>query len=143
MTTIVYRDGVMAADSRAYAGDKQPIGFKRKIHKLDDGTMIGATSVWPGAGEGIIEWWKAGCPKDFKLPDSFTMLAVKANGEVYYASNSPFVSGPLSGDWWAIGSGEQYAAGALAMGATPYVAVAIASDLDAWTGGEIHELQNF
>jgi hypothetical protein len=33
LTTICYRDGVMAADTRAYSGDKLPIGSKTKIRQ--------------------------------------------------------------------------------------------------------------
>lgn len=140
MTTIVFRDGIMAADTRAYAGDKQPIGRKRKIQRLDDGTLIGVTSTTAGGGEALIEWWKQGRPKDFELPAHFTLLVVNAKGEVYYACNTRFISGPLTGDWWAIGSGEQYAAGALHRGATAREAVEVACDLDAWTAEPIDVL---
>lgn len=40
MTTVVYRDGVMAADSRAYAGYNTTLGSKSKIRKLADGTLL-------------------------------------------------------------------------------------------------------
>lgn len=56
MTTIAYRNGVMAADTRAYSGGKLPIGTKTKIERLEDGTLLGVSSITPGGGpEAAVE----------------------------------------------------------------------------------------
>lgn len=133
MTTVVYRDGVMAGDSRAYSGDKHPIGAKVKIRRLPDGTLLGASSTIPGAGEAVLDWYANGAKKDADLPEHFTLLVAKPNGDVFYNNGGKIFSGPLIGDFFSIGSGEQYAHGALLMGASAVEAVKAACLADAWT----------
>lgn len=45
MTTIVYRAGTMAADSRAWGFDKAFIGEKTKVFRLDDGRLLGVSTA--------------------------------------------------------------------------------------------------
>lgn len=146
MTTIAYRNGIMAADSRAYAGSKIPIGTKLKITACDvEGVpfLVGVSTSSPGFGEMVLNWFAAGhnVHDGPPIPDGgFTLLAVDAAGQGYYANDAWTLSGPLTADWWAIGSGDGYAIGALAMGASAYEAVKIACANDPWTGGAIHTL---
>lgn len=140
MTTIVYKDGMMVADSRAYAGDKHPIGNKVKIRRLKNGTLIGVSTTSPGGGEAVLNWIEAGRPKDYTVPEHFTMLEVHNNGEVYYATGADFLSGPLDAPFFAIGSGEAYAHGALKAGADAIEAVRIACECDTYTGPPIYYL---
>lgn len=144
MTTIVWRDGVMAADSRGYGGDKCPVGQKQKIKRLADGTLIGCSSNTPGQPEAVLAWYEAGADveKAPKFPENhFRFLAVKPDGSAYLGEDSFYLAGPLSAEFYAVGSGEQYAMGALHMGATATQAVRAAIDLDVWTGGEITVLK--
>ncbi|WP_295198738.1 hypothetical protein [uncultured Brevundimonas sp.] len=137
MTTIVYRDGVLAADRRAYSGDKKGIGAKTKIHRLDDGTLWGVSSCNVGADALIKRWVEAGCEpvgSDQLKPESFELLLVRPTGEIFYANGNLDLSGPLTADYFAIGSGDHFAMGAMAMGASAIRAVEIASDLDVWSG---------
>lgn len=138
MTTVVYRDGIMAADSRAYSGDKHPIGNKVKIRRLPDGTLLGASSTLPGAGETVLDWYANGQEEETILPAHFTLLVAKTNGDVFYANDDRIFSGPLTGDFFSIGSGEQYAHGALLMGACAVEAVRAACLADAWTDFPIY-----
>ena len=140
MTTIVYRGGVLAADSRAYSGDRVPIGSKRKIHRLDDGTLLGVSTTSVGGDALVRRWVEAGCPTatgDTLKPENFSALMIRPNGEVFFANNNLDWSGPLSGDMFAIGSGDQFALGAMQVGATAAEAVAAAIRLDPWSDGEI------
>lgn len=135
MTTIAYRDGVMAADSRAYSGGRPPIGCKAKIKRLADGTLIGVSSTVPGRGEAVIAWFEAGANPE-KVPPgdpSHRLLAVKPGGEVLFSHDAYSISGPLTGEFFAVGSGEEYALGAMAMGASAERAVEVACDLDVWS----------
>lgn len=145
MTTIAYRNGTMACDSRGYTGGKSPIGSKCKIERLEDGTLLGASSTVPGGGEQIRKWYKDGCPKDvdYNLPDKFTMLAVKASGEAFYADDNLMLSGPLTADYFAIGSGLDFALGAMAAGQSAIMAVNIACELDVWSEGPVFSLTHF
>jgi hypothetical protein len=140
VTCIAYRNGRMAADSRAYAGDKHPIGSKVKIRRMSDGTLMGCSTTTPGGGEAVLDWWEKGKPEDTTLPDHFTFLAVQKNGEAFYMTGPDFISGPLTAEFFAIGSGEAYAHGALEMGATAVEAVRVACRCDNFTDFPIYEI---
>jgi ATP-dependent protease HslVU (ClpYQ) peptidase subunit len=45
MTTIAYRDGELATDSRITAGDMIVSDKRRKVHRLRDGSLV----AWAGA----------------------------------------------------------------------------------------------
>lgn len=144
MTTIVYRDGLMAADTRAYSGNPTPIGNKQKIHRLPDGSIVGVSTVEPGMSEAFVAWLAAGGnPEEIEhLSDKLKLQAilVKSNGSVFYYCDNIMPSGPLFGPFFAIGSGDQYALGALSCGATADAAVMVAAQHDSYTGGEIMKL---
>lgn len=142
MTCIAYRNGVMAGDSRAYAGDKIPIGSKQKIRRLADGTLLGASSTHVGGPGWVLDWYEAGMPstpgEHVNLPSSFTLLVVKPDGSVWYGDNNADkgvtnLSGPLEVEFIAIGSGEEFALGAMAAGADAVNAVKAACRLDVWS----------
>lgn len=143
MTTIAYRNGVMAADSRAYSGDKVPIGSKAKIHRLDDGGLLGITSTVVGLPERFVEFVNSGLDPSYKegAPDDphLSALWVKPNGDVmYFAGWLP--TGPVIADYYAIGSGEQYALAAMCLGYGPEAAVTVACEFDIWSAEPIHAL---
>jgi hypothetical protein len=131
MSVIVYRDGVMAADSRAYSGCTTPIGAKMKIHRLNDGSLLGITSSVVGIPEAVVAWFNKG--EDINchpVPAEFDALLVRPSGEVFFYSDGFYPSGPLVGPYWSTGSGERYAMGAMAFGATAIQAAAVASGFD-------------
>ncbi len=137
MTTIAYKEGVMAADSKAYAGFNTPLGQKCKIRRLSDGTLIGCSSNQVGAGEAVMDWYARGAnPEDGpKLEESkFTLLVVKPNGDAFYAFDNFLLSGPIRAECYAIGSGEGVAHGAMRAGASAERAIEIAAECDVWTG---------
>jgi len=127
----------MAADTRAYAGFNSPLGQKRKIRRLADGTLIGCSSNQVGFGEAVLDWYEAGADPE-KAPKAaelkFTFLAVKANGEGFYANDNFLLSGPVKAECFAIGSGEGIAHGAMRAGAGAKRAVEIACEVDVWSG---------
>lgn len=147
MTTIAYRDGTMAADSRGYAGFNACLGTKSKIRKCQDGTLVGCSSSKPGQTEAIMAWFMAGADP-LKAPTfgeggpDFTLLAVKADGSALYGWGSFHLSGPLTAPFYAIGSGAGAAYGALEMGASAQRAVEVACLHDVWSGGPIETLQH-
>lgn len=137
MTTIAYRDGVMAADSRAYAGYNAALGNKTKIRRLDDGTLIGCSSTVPGFGEAVLDWYaRGGKPDDAPKAEAskFSLLVVKPDGSALYASDAFHLSGPITAAFYAIGSGEGPAQGAMHAGASAKQAVEIACRVDVWSG---------
>lgn len=145
MTTIAYRDGVMAADSRAFSGHAMPIGSKRKIHRLSDGGIVGVSCNRAGMGEALVEWIKAGAvPKDGPdmVEKKFSILWVKPGGQVFFACDEFVFSGPLDGRFWAIGSGDGIALGVMAMGGSARKAVEVICDqqLDPWSARPVKTL---
>lgn len=147
MTTIAYRDGIMAADSRAYAGSKHPIGTKAKIHRLADGSLFGASSSKVGQCDKlrrIVEERGVTATLDDDVP--VQAIVVCPSGEIWYFNDNDSFSGPVDAEFIAIGSGEEYAHGAMMMGADAARAVEIAIACDPWTGGQVqmlnlHEIQ--
>ncbi|MTH61180.1 hypothetical protein [Paracoccus litorisediminis] len=144
MTTIVYRDGVLASDTRAYSGHATPIGTKRKIHRRRDGAMFGVSTAAPGLSEQVARWYLDDKNMDL-LPqlgpeDGFDMLEIDKDGQVFIYHDSIHPTGPLTAPYFTVGSGANYAIGALEMGASAVEAVRVAITNDPWTGGHIETL---
>lgn len=142
MTTIVYRDGVMAADSRAYSGDRKPIGSKQKIHRLPDGSLIGVSSSKVGEAERFRRMVsEKGVDADFETEVPVQAIVVMPNGGIFYFNDERSFSGPISAEFICIGSGEVAAHAALLSGCSPVKAVEVAMQLDVWTGGDVRTLE--
>jgi len=139
MTTIAYRDGVLAADTQITSGNNARCGDVIKIGECPDGAWWGYSgdtqqqeafaewasgsrdaqpAKWDGAGVGILctadtrvrEWWGGG----------------------WIEVTSPY---------HAWGSGERIARGAMAAGADAERAVSIAIEIDPETGGSVTVLR--
>jgi ATP-dependent protease HslVU (ClpYQ) peptidase subunit len=137
LTTIVYRDGIMAADGRVTLGQLVVTDNCQKIKKLSDGALFALTgddALW----ENLIEWLEA-CEPDTAPPQGkdFTAILVDTSGNltVYEGNTDRFV--PWYGEYAAFGSGSDVAYGALEMGATAEQAVAAAIRRNTNTGGTI------
>jgi hypothetical protein len=141
MTTIAYRNGELVSDSRAYSGGATAIGFKQKTYRLPDGGMIGISTTVPGLSEEVAVWMS-----EDRNPDHaptvespvLTILWITPAGDVYMALDSYRFTGPLTGNFFAIGSGDHYALGAMACGVSALEAVKVAKQLDIWTDGELN-----
>lgn len=140
MTTICYRDGVMAADSRAYSGDKVPIGTKQKIHVMPNGALLASSSTLVGMPEAFTEWVRrtivnkeavraASTDENFGVQS----ILVWPDGEVFYWCDGRHWAGPVKAEFFALGSGDQYAYGAMKAGASAEKAVRIACECDTWS----------
>lgn len=143
MTTIVYRDRLMASDSRAYSGGNHLFGSKRKIRLLKDGRLAGVSSSVVGLPDRVLTWLDAGADPDDKpeFEDKhFEVLVAEPNGRVYYANASLNFTGPIEAPFFAIGSGKDVAIGALLMGASAEKAVEIACIGDVWSSPPITTL---
>jgi hypothetical protein len=132
MTTIVYRDGVLAADRRMLRHGWLSGGTAQKVFRRDDGTLLGICGDF-AAGMALVEWMLSGQKGDQPKPDDTTLLVVEPSGRVmiYEGGGAHPVGEP---PFWAIGSGFPAALGALHMGATAVQAVEIASKIEPNTG---------
>lgn len=142
MTTIVYKDGVMASDSLAYSGGPINIGHKKKVFRIQsgeyEGALVGVTTSQPGLSEAIVQYLH---DDETEVPDfkdsSYSFFLVMPNGEVFYANDSMMLSGPLKADHFSIGTGEMYAAAAMELGHSAEEAVEVAIKLDRHSGGPV------
>ena len=140
MTTIAYKDGVLAADS-ATSGDGIVVGHRRKIERIR-GQLVGAAGPIEEA-EAFREWLKrGGRDKDRPegLEDEFAGIVVERDGRVveYGKRLIPF---GYEAPFYAIGSGAAIATGAMAAGSTATEAVKIACRFDHYSEEPVHTLR--
>lgn len=137
MTTIAYRDGVLAADTATYLNDSsvRVPGRSSKVRKLPDG------SLYSGAGvvsqiEALGRWLASGSSLEQPRFDDVTALHVRADGTVRIydgCAEREIIDAPF----YAVGTGAAAAIGAMMAGATATEAIRIAMAIDPYTAGEI------
>jgi len=137
MTTIAYRDGVLATDSRVTSGDVI-IGEVRKIAASGDGRIAAVC----GVAEVCQEWlsWWAG-PQDAdppELDEDTGVITVEDDGVWYHTDRGRW---QLEAEYHAVGSGRDIALGAMAVGACAVEAIEAAIKHDAMTGGRVQSLR--
>jgi ATP-dependent protease HslVU (ClpYQ) peptidase subunit len=141
MTTVAYRNGIMAADTMALRGSIPRIC--KKLYRLGD-TIIGLAG---NLSDGLvfIDWWERGHDiADWPIfhmyrgnedaPD-ISALVLTADGLDLWTEHAQPI--PILDDFFAIGSGTAAAMAAMHMGADPIRAVEIAMLVDYSTGGDI------
>jgi len=140
MTTVAFKGGVLAADTQITSGSEAVEGSISKLAKCEN--FMGG-----GCGNLIdmckfLSWVEEGAdPKHFpKFTDNFTGLLVGKGGKVCFV-RSDGISRPVEAPFYAIGSGEEVAKGALVAGATAGEAVQAAIHIDLYSGGSVEALR--
>lgn len=150
MTTIAYRDGIIAADSRAtYTSEaggarivacrklyRKTIGKGRRQHDVIIGT---AGESAPGLL--FVEWFGSGKEPPTKLIDGdadFEVLVVTKKG--IYTADKYCTLEEIEEPYYAIGSGSKAAFAAMDCGKSAKEAVRIAAKRDPYTGGPIRAM---
>lgn len=144
MTTIATDGVTIAADGQESWGNEAMRLDVQKIIVMDN--VIYALSGANSMLERLIEWEQEffngakGAPPAAAPDVAWTLLVIRRTyriASVAYISKCPYPS-PVSGVF-ALGSGADYAVGAMHCGKTPAEAVALVRDkrLDVWTGGDI------
>lgn len=106
-----------------------------KFRRVGKG-IVGAAGDW----DDILKFWEfieGKPPKESGLNDDSELEGIELHPDgifMYAASGKRY---RIKDEFFAIGSGAPYAIGAMAMGASPEEAVALASRFDPATGGEI------
>jgi ATP-dependent protease HslVU (ClpYQ) peptidase subunit len=138
MTTVVFKNGVFAADSLLSGGDSK-VGHCKKIRQAGN-LFVGLC----GANVVYDQFMKflSGEPYDakvFEKPDQNSFSAIVVNKETREVVEYCNCLTPekYKADFYAIGSGREIAAGAMLMNATPKQAVEAAAKRDVWTGGPV------
>lgn len=138
MTTIAYRDGIVAANTGGSRGATIIDGF-RKIARTSDGTLVGAagTAVYMAA---MIRWADGGMVSDQPVARADddgcdAALIIRADDVIEVHEVGGFYT--ISAAYCAIGSGRDQALGAMFAGADVETAVRASISHDAWTNGDV------
>ena len=131
MTTIAYRDGVLAGDS-CFSIDTYIIELRSKLHRLNDGSIVGYCGS-PDDFVAIHKWLNG---KDVE-PDfsSTTVLRLTKSSLLKYDAQIPLKLNKKK--YIAIGTGMPIALGALYAGATAIEAVKAAIAHDSKSRGPV------
>lgn len=133
MTTIAYREGVLAADSQVNCGGGR-CGSVVKAWKTDDG------SLWAFSGraslqEGCQKWSLGQRQGDPPQIEDSTLVCITPDGRVREWCGKGWLQSQA--EFFAWGSGGEYAMGAMAMGASAEQAVVAAIRFDTSSGGDL------
>lgn len=131
MTTIAYKDGVLASDTGSSIG-RMYAGKVNKIAQAKDGMMCGLAGRILDASL-LQEWMFNGADRD-NLPDFEDEDAegiIVTDGKLEYITSKGIFS--IDAPYYAEGTGYLIAMGAMAQGATAERAVEIAIRLDECT----------
>lgn len=142
MTTIAYRDGILAGDSGLYSGTTL-MALVEKVFKFGNGILYG------GAGDGDdnalrkllgTKGIKATKVELAATHVTASALIVLPNKHVYYLSIEKGDNGEfeaeivkLEGEYFSVGAGADFALGAMAQGASAIAAVTSAAKHNIYT----------
>jgi hypothetical protein len=137
MTVIVYRDGVMAADTGGFMGELLVSTTERKIIRTPAGHLVGCAGSLPDIMR-FHEWAMDGFrPGDRPQGlDNFGALTVSPEGVItkYNAACHPY---PNAMEWGIEGCAEEFLMGALVSGKSAAEAVELAIRYCVWAGGKV------
>lgn len=136
VTTIAYRDGVLAADTLATWGDTRD-GHVTKIAKR--GRVLAAIAGNVSGGQAFLDWFNRGMkgpPPKSEAGDNqwFAYLFTPDDWMLLWG---PRGWERCQAEMMTLGSGGDFARGAMSMGASPAEAVAVAIQHDTKSGGPI------
>lgn len=139
MTTIVYKDGVLAADTLVTEGNRKLPGQAIKAVRLPCGDLFaycGSVADGEACLHALVE-------DEEDLPPMKHTTAIlidrKTKRPYTYEGRGGWIKQPVK--WGAWGSGSDYAYGALEMGATAVQAVKAAVKYDAGSRGPVRTLK--
>jgi ATP-dependent protease HslVU (ClpYQ) peptidase subunit len=137
MTTLAYRDGALATDSRVTAGDMIVSDRRKKVHRLRDGSIV----AWSGSVQQAELLLRAMRKKGVQSPKltEIAALHLRADGSLWEYEGEAWVK--QDPGYYATGSGSPYAFAAMDAGASAKDAVRIAIKRDANSGGKVQSLK--
>lgn len=139
MTTIAYKDGVLASDTLGTSGGLRDCNRIQKVHKV--GPLLVAGAGASALCARFTEWVRAGMKGDSPWTGNEggnSLIIMPDDTILVFGMNGPWrVKQPV----YAMGSGESLALGAMAAGASAEQAVEIAMRYDIYSGGEIRTVR--
>ena len=141
MTTIVFRDGWVAYDTQAVrSGTVMPESLD-KAWRIAGGGVAALCGEFNGSDD-LKAWLDDGKAwEQPKIPENTILIVFMPDGAIVeHTSSGKAATKPLHG-YYAWGSGQDAALGALAMGAKAHRAVEIAMMFDLGTGGTARQIK--
>lgn len=140
MTTIAFKAGVIAADTLATWGNSRDGEFTKIARR---GPFLAGVSGAVAPCQRFLDWFVSGMEGD---PPPMPEGDALAHGIIITPADECLTWGPRGWErtrveTYALGSGADYATGAMAMGATAEEAVRVAMRFDTKTGGEVLSLR--
>lgn len=135
MTTIAYKDGVLAADTQVTENGDWICGHMLKIWRLPDHRLFGGSGSAVDV-EAVLAWLTDGGDKP-EVGENFTGLIISPQGGVTCIENKHLRTLNMEAPYYAIGSGKSVAWGAMFAGADAETAVRAAIKHDTTTGGTV------
>ena len=147
MTCIAYRDGVIAADTQETFGTRK-IKTAGKVFRVPSGPNKGHYLCMSGAsfvGQKLVEWYTD--PKSKEPPvvaadpdddEALVEFLVVTPARKLFLLNESRALVPFDAPFYAIGSGGDYAMGAMECGRNSIEAVRIACKHDAYCSLPLH-----
>lgn len=139
MTTIAWDGTYLAADKQM--GGRHTAG---KVFPLGDGHYLAGAGYYDQIVE-VVHWINQGAVEDAKPrlspDDGSDILLVEPDGTAYWLTWPYLRRIKLNEPYASVGSGGDYALGAMAMGASARKAVSIAMRFDPYTGKGITNIK--
>jgi ATP-dependent protease HslVU (ClpYQ) peptidase subunit len=139
LTTIAFRSGILAGDTRVSDDETIDPADVIKVFKLSSGTLIGFAGTLAKIQKCLRELKKD--PEHINIPadDETECIVVYSDGKVRILDPDGWVE--TEAKYYAIGSGRIPALVAMRCGKSARQAVKIAMDFDKNTGGKIKSVQ--
>lgn len=137
MTTIAYRDGIIAADGLATRNGIIVERAGEKLQRLPNGHVVGVTGE-VHRRQLFVEWYLDQSKERPDLSETSVMVLTE-KGLFEYEGKCGFSQ--IHDKFTAWGSGSPAAMAAMQMGASAYEAVRVASEVDIYTGGAITSMR--
>lgn len=149
MTTIVYRDGVLAGDGRETAWEKGESTYIIrddcvKVVRLPDGRLFGASRTSEDIAvllDALTASCDAECHNKWPTPklEDINALVIDLDGTIHYYEGHRWDKVDMP--YYAVGSGSRFAMPALFVGADAVKAVEAGMRFDPFSGGKVTSLQ--
>lgn len=138
MTTIAYRDGIMAADDSCWACDTRTYNVK-KLYRLKEGSLLGISGNLAAATR-LIAFLQSDESKPPPRLAGASAILVRQNGRIFKFEDGTAIP-MLRTKYIAGGSGFMVALGAMHAGATAVEAIKAAIAHDNSTQGRVYSLK--
>lgn len=141
MTTIAYKDGIIAGDGRVTADGH--ITCENLVKIVATKSHLAGVCGAADYAKRFLEWVKGGCnekaiPKTANnTTGDIEGMVIDSNGNVTFYGRDMLPLNIGKVQFHAIGSGSAYALGAMAAGADAVEAIRIAIKYDAYSGGRV------